>query len=138
MLLAILAGVLLAVLGLPPRLRMVLIVAAIAVYVPIAGGGPSIQRAGVMGAAAIAAGLLGRAADRAWIVLAGAAVTLMLQPLAATDIGWQFSFAAVIGISLVGGPDCGVDRGTDRSGGSGASARAEEQARRRHLPRRPG
>ncbi len=100
MLLAVLAGVLLAALGLPPRVRLLCIVLAIAVYVPIAGGGPSIQRAAVMGVAAIVAGLLGRAADRAWAVLAAAALTLLLNPLAATDVGWQLSFAAVIGIAL--------------------------------------
>ena len=99
-LLAALAGVLLAAVGLPPRLRLVLVIAAIAAYVPIAGAGPSIQRAAVMGAAAIAAGLLGRAADRVWIGLLAAAVTLLLSPLAPGDVGWQLSFAAVIGIGL--------------------------------------
>ena len=55
-LLAALAGVVLAGIGLPPRMRLLLVIAAIAAYVPIAGGGPSIQRAAVMGVAAIAAG----------------------------------------------------------------------------------
>jgi competence protein ComEC len=100
MLLAILAGVLLAALGVTPRLRLAMIVLAIAIYVPVAGAGPSIQRAGVMGAAAICAGLAGRATDRAWIVLMAVAATLLLDPLSAIDIGWQLSFAAVVGIAL--------------------------------------
>jgi competence protein ComEC len=100
MLLAILAGVLLAAIGVPPRLRLAMVILAIALYVPIAGAGPSIQRAGVMGVAAICAGLAGRAADRVWIVLTAVAATLLLDPLSASDIGWQLSFAAVIGIAL--------------------------------------
>jgi competence protein ComEC len=103
MLLALLAGVLLAAIGIEPRLRLTVVVLAIAAYVPIAGAGPSIQRAGVMGAAAILAGLAGRGADRAWIVLLAVAVTLALNPLSAGDVGWQLSFAAVIGIALWAG-----------------------------------
>ena len=41
------------VLGLPLRARLPLALALVAVYVPLAGGGPSIQRAGVMGAAGL-------------------------------------------------------------------------------------
>ena len=47
---------LLAALGIPLRERLVWVLGLIAVYVPLAGAGPSIQRAGVMGA-------LGRAGD---------------------------------------------------------------------------
>ena len=49
-LLALLAMPLLAALGMPLRVRLVWILGAIAVYVPLAGAGPSILRAGVMGA----------------------------------------------------------------------------------------
>src|SRR6188768_1387113 len=44
-LLALLAMPLLAALGMPLRTRLVWIIASIAVYVPLAGGGPSIVRA---------------------------------------------------------------------------------------------
>src|SRR5881392_3123811 len=47
-LLALLAMPLLAALGMPLRVRLVWIFAAIVVYVPLAGAGPSIMRAGVM------------------------------------------------------------------------------------------
>ena len=55
-LLALLAMPLMAALGIPLRERLVWVLGLIVVYVPLAGAGPSIQRAGVMGAA-------GRAGD---------------------------------------------------------------------------
>ena len=64
-LLALLAGTALAVFGVGLRTRLLITVVLIAVYVPVAGGGPSIQRAGVMGVAAIVATLAGRPSDRA-------------------------------------------------------------------------
>ena len=100
MLLAILGGVLLALAGVGPRARLLGILLLIAAYVPLAGAGPSIQRAGVMGAAGILAGLLGRPVDRAYLPLLAAAATLLLNPLAASEVGWQLSFVAVIGIVL--------------------------------------
>lgn len=99
-LLAVLAGVLFAAIGVGPYARLVAILLLIAVYVPVAGAAPSIQRAGVMGAAGIVAGLAGRATDRAYLPLLAAAVTLLLNPLSVAEIGWQLSFAAVIGIAL--------------------------------------
>ena len=45
-LLALLAGTALAVFGVGLRTRLLITVLLIAVYVPVAGGGPSIQRAG--------------------------------------------------------------------------------------------
>ena len=70
----------------------------IAAYVPLAGGGPSIQRAGIMGAAVLVAALAWRPASRWYALLLAAAVTLALNPRAAGDPGWQLSFAAVLGI----------------------------------------
>ena len=52
----------------------------IALYVPLAGGGPSIQRAGIMGAAALVAALAGRPASRWYALLLAAAATLVLDP----------------------------------------------------------
>jgi competence protein ComEC len=103
-LLAILAGAALAVFGLGLPARLLAIAALIALYVPIAGAGPSIQRAGVMGAAAIVATLAGRPGERAYPVLLAAAATLLLNPRSAGDAGWQLSFAAVIGIALWASP----------------------------------
>jgi competence protein ComEC len=83
-------------LGLSARLLVALVL--VAAYVPLAGGGPSIQRAGVMGAAGLVAVLAGRPASRAYALLLAAAATLALDPRAAEDPGWQLSFAAVLGL----------------------------------------
>jgi competence protein ComEC len=90
--------------GLGLRARLLLALALIAVYVPLAGAGPSIQRAGVMGAAGLAATLAGRPASRWYAVGLAAAVTLALNPLAAGDPGWQLSFAAVVALLALGPP----------------------------------
>jgi competence protein ComEC len=79
----------------------VAVIALIALYVPLAGAGPSVQRAGVMGAAALAALLAGRPASRWHALLLAAVATLALNPRVCGDVGWQLSFAAVAGILLV-------------------------------------
>ena len=85
-------------LGLGLSARLWLTMALIAAYVPLAGAGPSIQRAGVMGAAGVLAALAGRPASRWYALLLAAAITLIWSPRAAEDPGWQLSFAAVLGI----------------------------------------
>ncbi len=102
-LLAALATALGAAVGLGFSGRLWLTLALVVVYVPLAGGGPSIQRAGVMGAAAVAAGLVGRPASRWWALELAAAVTLVLDPRSVQDPGWQLSFAAVLAILLLAG-----------------------------------
>ncbi len=103
-LLALLAMPLLAALGLPLRIRLAWILAAIVVYVPLAGAGPSIVRAGVMGAIAILATLAGRRSSRLYALALAAIVTLAIDPGIAADVGWQLSFAAVLGILLLAQP----------------------------------
>jgi competence protein ComEC len=103
-LLALLAMPLLAALGMPLRTRLLWILGAIAVYVPLAGAGSSIQRAGVMGALSVLATLGGRRASRLYVLGAAAAVTLTIDPTIAGDVGWQLSFAAVLGILLLAAP----------------------------------
>lgn len=104
LLLSILATPLLAALGIPLRARLLVVVVLIALYVPITGAGPSIQRAGIMGVAAIAATAAGRPAMRSWILALAAALTLGLNPRALFDPGWQLSFAAVAGIMVFARP----------------------------------
>jgi len=72
--------------------------------VPLAGAGPSIQRAGVMGACGLLAALAGRPASRVYALLLAAAVTVAVNPRAAGDPGWQLSFAAVIAILALSPP----------------------------------
>jgi len=101
MLLAALAVPLLAAARLPTWTRAAAVAALIALYVPLAGAGPSLQRAGVMGAASLAAMGLARPASRWYALLLAACVTLALNPRAGVDPGWQLSFAAVAGILLL-------------------------------------
>ncbi len=104
LLLALLATPLLALAGLSRRARLLGVLALVAIYVPVTGAGPSIQRAGAMGAAGIVAALSGRPRSR-WYALALAAIaTLSLNPRSSGDVGWQLSFAAVAGIFLWSGP----------------------------------
>jgi len=100
LLLCLLAWPLLALLGLTLRARLLALLVLIAVYVPVTGAGPSIQRAGVMGAAGLIAALAERPRSGAYALLLAAAVTLGFNPRVSGDVGWQLSFAAVIGILL--------------------------------------
>lgn len=103
-LLALLAMPLLGALGIALRERLVWLIALIAVYVPLAGAGPSIQRAAVMGIAGLVATLGGRRSSRLYALGLAIAVTLAVDPGVASDIGWQLSFAAVLGILLLAAP----------------------------------
>jgi competence protein ComEC len=103
-LLALLAMPVLAAFGIPLRERLVWTIALIAVYVPLAGSGPSIQRAGVMGAAGLLATLAGRRASRLYALGLAAVVTMAIDPSVASNVGWQLSFAAVLGILLLASP----------------------------------
>ncbi len=104
MLLAALALPLLMLTGLGLRARFVVLAALILLYVPLAGAGPSLQRAGVMGLAGIVAMAASRPASRSYALLLAAAVTLAWNPRAWADPGWQLSFAAVAGILVLGVP----------------------------------
>ncbi len=103
-LLVLLAMPVLAALGLPLRTRLLWVLGLIAVYVPLASAGPSIQRAGIMGALSVLATLAGRRASRFYALVFAAVVLLVLEPGIATDVGWQLSFAAVLGILLLAAP----------------------------------
>jgi competence protein ComEC len=104
MLLGALALPLLAAAGAGPTGRAVALVVLIAIYVPLAGAGPSLQRAGAMGAAGALALAGGRVSSRWYALLVAAVVTLAVNPRATGDPGWQLSFAAVVGIFVLGPP----------------------------------
>jgi len=104
---ALLAALVLAIAaaaGVPLRMRQWGTLAAIAAYVPLAGGGPSIQRAGVMGAATVVATMASTRASRWYALLLAAAVTLVANPHAVEDPGWQLSFAAVVALITLAAP----------------------------------
>ncbi|HEX3277823.1 MAG TPA: ComEC/Rec2 family competence protein, partial [Thermoleophilaceae bacterium] len=104
MLLAALALPLLGLAGAGLATRLIVLAGLIAIYVPLAGAGPSLQRAGVMGLAGIAAMAASRPASRWYALLLAAAATLAWNPRAWADPGWQLSFAAVAGILALGVP----------------------------------
>ena len=93
-----------ALVGAGLRARLLLALALVAFYVPLTGAGPSIQRAGVMGAAGLVAALAGRPTHRWYALALAAAVTLVLNPLAVGEPGWQLSFAAVASLLAVAPP----------------------------------
>jgi competence protein ComEC len=103
-LLALLAMPLMGALGVPLRERLLWVLGLIAVYVPLAGAGPSIQRAAVMGAVGLLATLGGRRASRLYALALALAATLAIDPGVAADVGWQLSFAAVAGILILAVP----------------------------------
>ncbi len=103
-LLALLAMPLLGALGIPLRQRLLWVLGLIAVYIPVAGAGPSVQRAGVMGALGVLATLAGRRGSRLYALAVAAGVTLAIDPGIAADVGWQLSFAAVLGILVLSAP----------------------------------
>lgn len=80
--------------GIPDRARLLCAAVAVASYVPLAGGGPSIQRAGVMGLIGLAAWWRGDEHRGRDALAAAAAATLLLDPGTWRDVGWQLSFAA--------------------------------------------
>jgi competence protein ComEC len=120
-LLALLATPLLGAFGIPLRERLLWVLALIAVYVPVAGAGPSIQRAAVMGAVGVLATLGGRRSSRLYALALAALVTLAVDPGIAADVGWQLSFAAVLGILLLASP---LRRAIESRVGKGAWRRA--------------
>lgn len=137
MLLAALVLALAAVVGASLQVRLALALAAVAFYVPLAGAGPSIQRAGVMGAAGLVAALAGRPASRWYAVLLAAAATLVLNPRAVEDVGWQLSFAAVIFILALHRRIRGALLGdVDREPDAGRASAAATTDRVRHLAER--
>jgi len=103
-LLALLGSALLGAFGVPLRERLLWLLGLVVVYVPLAGAGPSIQRAAVMGAAGLVATLAGRRTSRLFALILAAVVTLVVEPGIAADVGWQLSFAAVLGILLLASP----------------------------------
>ncbi|HEY0278557.1 MAG TPA: ComEC/Rec2 family competence protein, partial [Solirubrobacterales bacterium] len=103
-LLGLLAMPILAVFGVPLRERLLWTIGLIAVYVPLAGSGPSIQRAGAMGAIGLLATLQGRRTSRLYALGLAAAATLAVDPGVAGNVGWQLSFAAVLGILFLASP----------------------------------
>jgi competence protein ComEC len=123
MLLGALALPVLIALGVGASARIAILLLLVAVYVPLAGAGPSLQRAGVMGAASLVALAASRPASRWYSLLLAAALTLAANPRVCGDAGWQLSFAAVVGILWLAPPlRAGILRLAGHGDGRGSRA----------------
>ena len=98
---AAVAGWLLAAAGLGRLPRSVGIAAVVGAYVVFSGVQPSAVRAWVMAVAASAAWLGGRRSDGASTLAVAAVVVLAASPLSAFDLGFRLSVAAVAGLVLL-------------------------------------
>lgn len=80
-----------------------LTIVLIALYLAVIGAPPSALRSGIMLALALLSTVLQRPCATLPIVAAAALAILAVQPMAALDIGFQLSFAGVLGIILLHG-----------------------------------
>jgi competence protein ComEC len=98
----VLGAILLAwLLGLPRAAGEAAALLSVAGYVMAVGWQPSVVRAGVAGCLASLAWLCGRARDRWYFLLVGAAVLLAWNPYSLLEPGFQLSFAAVAAIFVL-------------------------------------
>jgi competence protein ComEC len=88
--------------GASQRVRIAVLLPLVVLYVALAGSGASVLRAGIMATAGLLAIALGRGASAVYSLLLAAVVTLMLNPRATGDPGWQLSFVAVTGMLTLG------------------------------------
>ena len=99
--------------------------AALALYVEVTGGTPSARRAWLMAAGILACRLLERRPNPVQGLAAAGALTLLLDPEAAGDAGFQLSYLSVAGILLAGAPAA-----RDAAGPTLAERLTPEDARR--------
>jgi competence protein ComEC len=99
----IIMGSLIAWLAGPLRRRWAVLAGIILVwlYALMAGFGPAIVRAAIMGSAAYLGQLLGRQSVAWRLLLLSAMVMLLVSPLLIFDIGFQLSFLATSGLILI-------------------------------------
>src|SRR3954452_16235850 len=86
------------------RVRVAVLLPLVGIYVALAGSGASVTRAGIMAAAGLVAIAASRRSSAAYSLLLAAAITLALNPRCSGDPGWQLSFAAVLGMLVIGPP----------------------------------
>ena len=73
-------------------------VAAIGLYVVLAGGGAAVTRAAIMGSLTLAAFYWGRRAEAKRMLWVTAGVMLLVQPLMIVDVGFLLSVSATAGL----------------------------------------
>jgi len=87
-------------LTIPRSWRHAILIFVIWGFISVAGGGPSLVRAGVMSTVFLSGYLVRRPTDLLNTIFAAAIILLFANPLNLFEIGFQLSFAAVTGIIL--------------------------------------
>lgn len=97
---AVVAGLVLGLLSfiLPRYIAMVLALIGVLLYVVLAGAGAAIVRAGVMGSLALIGLMLGKIRDAKRLLVVTIWIMLMVKPGLITDIGFQLSVSATLGL----------------------------------------
>ena len=91
-------------LGWSPRRRLLLALAAAAVYVLLSGAGPAAIRSALMAGSGLVAGTAGRRTDPLPMLALSAALMLGIDPALVRDPGFQLSFLGTAGIVLLARP----------------------------------
>ena len=91
----------LALLGVPFRLRPLLLAPLLVLYVALTGGRPSAVRACTMALLVLGAPLAGRRSDSITALCVAAAGILAWDPLQILDLGYHFSFVCTAGLVLL-------------------------------------
>lgn len=88
-------------LGLWRRQASVAVFVLTGLFVIFSGAEPSVVRAGAMGSVLLLGQLLSRKPDNLNILSGTAAVMLLIKPNLITELGWQLSFAAMVGLTYI-------------------------------------
>ena len=87
--------------GLWRRQASIVVISLIALFVVFTGGEPAVLRAGIMASLIKFGHLVGRKSEP-WNILLGAAATMLLfDPRLILDLGFELSFAAMIGLTVL-------------------------------------
>ncbi|MEK7139293.1 MAG: ComEC/Rec2 family competence protein [Patescibacteria group bacterium] len=84
--------------GMHRRLALIVASGVMLLFVIMIGAPASAVRALIMGLVAVVAVLGGRRSSGEWALLVTVLGTLIVQPIALWDVGWQLSVAAVLGL----------------------------------------
>ncbi len=88
-------------LGLWRRQASLAVLVAVGLFIVFCGGEPSVVRAGVMGSVLLVGNLLARRANNFNLLAGTAAGMLLISPQLVADLGWQLSFAAMVGLAYL-------------------------------------
>lgn len=97
---SVVSGVILTTLGLilPRYMALGISLIGVGLYVLLAGSGPAIIRAGIMGSLSLIGIMLGRVREVRWLLWVAAWVMLMVKPVLIADVGFQLSLSATLGL----------------------------------------